>query len=111
MRNYMKHIIATQDYRSRYYKPDEDKHILDPHVVRFFRVRGYPSIEDVWSTRESLKEISAATESMPKSAFGDIDHCLHFAYDWEEADGVYWSDTYLDDKVDSTDTAPHRAKF
>ena len=118
MRNYMQHITATQSYRPRYYKPEEDKVILNDHVARFFGVqlcrmlRGYPSVEDIWSTRESLKEIATATESMPMGAFQDMNRCLHVAGDWDDEDGAPWADTYLDDKVDSPEfAATHRRKF
>ena len=118
MRNYMQHITATQSYQPRYFKPEEDKVILNDHVTRFSGVqlcrmlRGYPSVEDMWSTRESLKEVATATESMSMGAFQDMNRFLHFADDWDDEDGAPWADTYLDDKVDSPEfAAPHRRKF
>ena len=113
----MTHLIRLGGYTPRYYKPEVDKVVLGTHIARFFGVqvarmlRGYPSIEDTWSTRETLYAIPMAAESMPRAAFQDIHRCLHFADDWDEPDDVEWDDVYLDDKYKSPKTAKHRQKF
>ena len=76
-------------------------------------LRGFPSIDGTWSTRESLTAIGAVKESMPKDAFQDIYRCMHFSDDWdEEDDDVDWDAVYGDKKVGpSADAAQHRRKF
>ena len=117
MQNYMIHIIRTQDYKPRYYNPASDKVIMGNHVARFFGVqitrmlRGFPSIEETWSTRESLFEVDVPTESMPRNAFQDLNRCLHFVDDWEDEDGVDWEDVYLDERYKTPKTAKDRTKF
>lgn len=44
---------------------------------------GFPSIEETWSTRESIDHIAPAAESMPKDAYIDMYRCMHFSDDWE----------------------------
>ena len=87
VRSYMLHIIRKLGWKPKYYNPSNDKVVLGTHIARFFgdqitrMSRGFPSIDDVWSTRESLFEIGVATESMPRDAFTDINRCLHFIDD------------------------------
>jgi hypothetical protein len=61
-------------------------------------IAGFPSIEDTWSTRESLTHIAAVAESMPKDAYIDMYRCMHFSDDWEQnQDGsgeTYWKDLW-----------------
>ena len=97
MRNYMLHLIRTTGYKPRFY-PEQDKNIMGTHVARLFGAqharmfRGYPSIDNTFSTRDSLDEIGAVTESLPKGALYDMHRCLHFDDDWEESDDVKWND-------------------
>eukprot|EP00956_Cyclotella_meneghiniana_P044101 scaffold301830_cov89-Cyclotella_meneghiniana.AAC.2 len=79
MRNYMLHIIRTKGFKPRYYNPMVDtKRIEAHHVARFYGVhmarmlRGFPSIEETWSSRESMDHIAPAAESMPKDAYIDM---------------------------------------
>ena len=66
-------------------------------------MRGHPSMEDAWSTRESLRHIGA----MSINAFRDMHQCLHFADDWEEDRDAEWEDVYLDERVPAPATAKH----
>jgi hypothetical protein len=117
MRNYMMHIVLHSGYKPRFYNPKEDHVILAHHVARFFgcqharMMRGHPSMEDTWSTRESLYHIGACAESMTINAFQDIHRCLHFADDWEEDGEAEWDSVYLDERVKAPATAVHRCKF
>ena len=105
MRNYMLHHIRTDGYKPRYYVPGSEKAILGDHICRFFgcqtarMLRGLPSIDDIWSTRDSLDEVRCVTESMPKDTFKDLYRCLHFADHWEEDDNVNWDKVYPDKEV------------
>ena len=117
MRSYMTHIMRSDGYKPKWYDPENNHVILGDHVCRFFGVqtarmlRGYPSINDTWPSRESLDEVGVVTKCMSKNAFQDMYRCLHFADDWDEEDGVKWDDVYLDSKYKSPDLARHRAKF
>ena len=48
---------------------------------------------------------------MPKDAFQDLYHCLHFTDDWDEEEGVEWDDIYLDEKHTSLELARHSHKL
>jgi hypothetical protein len=117
MRNYMLHITLHDGYSPRFYKPKDDHVILADHVARFFgcqharMMKGHPSIEHAWNTRDSLLHVGPCAESMPLAAFMDMHRCLHFADDWEEDADTDWEDVYLDEKVEATPTAKHRVKF
>merc|ERR1712086_865396 len=74
-------------------------------------MRGHPSIEHSWSTRDSLFHVGQCAESMLLAAFEDMHRCLHFADDWEEDADANWEDVYLDKKVQLSATAKHRVKF
>ena len=113
----MVHISITTDWKPKYYDPSNGKIILADHVVRFFgcqsarMLKGFPSIDKTWSTRESLDAIGTVKESMPQDAFKDLYRCLHFDDDWEEDEGVDWGDIFTDEQVTSPDAAKHRRKF
>jgi len=117
MRNYMLHVIKEKGWVPKYYRPSDEKYILADDVSRFFgcqlarSLRGNPSIERCWLTRESLDAIGTFMESMPKNAFEDIYSCLYFNDDWDN--GEEWEDdTYTDRKTCSPDgTAHHRQSF
>jgi len=118
MRNYMLYLMDEKEWKPRYYDPSVDNVILADHVTRFFgsqssrMLRGFPSINKTWSTRESLDAIGVVKESMPKDAFRDLYRCLHFTDDWEGEEGINWEDKYLDAKYESCpDSAKHRKKF
>jgi len=63
MCNYMLHIIKEKGWVPKYYRPSDEKFILADDVSCFFgcqlarSLRGNPSIERCWSTRESLDAI------------------------------------------------------
>jgi hypothetical protein len=90
MRNYMVHSIKSKGWMPCYHCPADGKVIVADDVARFFgcqiarNLRGNPSIAHTWSTHEPLDTIGACMESMPKMAFQDIYHCLHFDDDWDE---------------------------
>ena len=87
MRNYMMHIVQHDGYNPRFYKPKEDHVILANHVARFFgcqharMMKGHPSIEHSWNTRDSLKHVGLYAKIMPMDAFKDMHRCLCFADD------------------------------
>ena len=124
MRNYMIHIMRAKDFKPKFYNP-KPVDILDKttiradHVARFFgchiarMLRGFPSIDETWSTRESLRSIGAVKDSMPQDAYKDIYRCMHFSDDWEEEEeNVAWDSVYDDPKyAPSPDAAKHRKKF
>ena len=37
---------------------------------------------------------------MPRGAFVNIHHCLHFADNWEEDDGEIWMDSFAEGKIE-----------
>ncbi|KAL3775049.1 hypothetical protein ACHAW5_007513 [Stephanodiscus triporus] len=118
MRNYMTEIIRKCAYRPEHFDPFDGKFITANHVARFFgcqlarAAKGLPSVQQCWSTRESLEAIGTVKESMPRGAFSDMQRCMHFADDWDENDGEVWDDKFSDKKVDSPiDIAHHRRKF
>ena len=104
MRNYMIFLIRTEGYTPRYYNPAKGKEILGHHVARYFGVeisrmlRGFPSVDETWSTRESLFEIGLCVESMPKAAMYDMSRCIHFTDDSEVEDEEDWDSVYPDKK-------------
>ena len=74
-------------------------------------LRGFPSIDNTRSTRESLDAVGTVKEGMPKNEFRDLYRCLHFTDDWYEEEGVEWDDIYLDENYTSPDLEQHRRKF
>ena len=70
VRSYMVHIIRTLNWKPRYYNPSHNNVVLGNHVAWFFGVqpiqmlRGFPLIEEIWPTWESLFNIGAATKSI-----------------------------------------------
>ena len=96
--------MKNQGYRPRYYNPAEGFVIEDDHVVRFFgchivrMLSGFPSINDCWSTGDSLRAVLVMKESVPLSAFQDMFRCLHFVGDWDDDDDVEWETIYIDPK-------------
>jgi hypothetical protein len=92
MPNYMAHSIKSKGWTPYYYCPADGEVIIADDVARFFgcqiarSLRGNPSINLTWLTRKPLDEISRCMESMPKNAFRDIYHCLHFNNDWDKDD-------------------------
>jgi hypothetical protein len=102
MRNYMAHSIKSKGWTPCYYCPADGKVIIADDVACFFgcqitrSLRGNPSIDCTWSTREPLEAIGTCMESMPKMAFQDLFHCLHFDKDWDKDDK--WDKVYVDKK-------------
>ena len=117
MRNYMIRLIRHEGYKPQYYNPAKHKEIQAHHVARYFGIelcrmlRGWPTYEEVWSTRESLFEIGVCTESMPLGAIFDLNRCMHFVDDWEEDDDEDWETIYPDARRVSPDVGTHRSKF
>ena len=121
MRNYMLHIIRTKGYKPKYYNPMIDRKIESHHVARFYGVhmarmlRGFPSMEETWSSREVIDHIAPAAESMPKDAYIDMYRCMHFSDDWEvdeNGEEAYWEDVQHDERYEpSPEVERHRRKF
>ncbi len=116
MRNYMVHSIKPKRWMPCYYCPANGKVIVADDVACFFgcriarSLRGNPSIACTWPTREPLDAIGTCMESMPKMAFQDIYHCLHFDNYWDKDNE--WGKVYADQKQSSPkNTAHHRQKF
>ena len=124
MRNYMLHIVRNKSYKPKYFNPLIGKKITADHVTRFYGVhiarmiKGFPTIEETWDTRDSLNHVSSAAESMPKDAFIDIYRCMHFSDDWEpneNGEDEYWEDIFEssgDERFEPTpDVEKHRRKY
>ena len=116
MRNYMTMLIEEKSYKPRYYKAG--KTITTDHVARFYgallakMLSGYPSNNQMFSTREIFDAVEPVKNSMPQSAMEDLSRCLHFADDWEDAEDEEWEQKYNDIKEEAVDTtARHRKKF
>jgi hypothetical protein len=66
----MLHVIKTKGWVPKYYRPSNEKYIRANDVACFFgcqltrSLRGNPSIEQCWSTRELLDAIGTCMESM-----------------------------------------------
>ena len=92
MNNYMRFLIEHKEYTPKHFKPEKGYVITGDHVCRFYGVvlaralTGNRSVEDIWSTRESLSAVPSIKESMTQDAFKDLCRCMHFADDWEEDD-------------------------
>ena len=86
----MMHIVLHEGYKPRFYKPKEDHVVLANHIVPFFgcqhaqMMRGYLSMEEVWSTQELVYHIDGCAESTPIHDFQDMHQCLHFTHDCKE---------------------------
>ena len=74
-------------------------------------MRGHPSIEHSWPTRDSLRHIGPCAESMPLAASKDMHWYFHFVDDWEEDANINWEDVYLDEDVEASATAKHSVQF
>jgi hypothetical protein len=117
MRNYMMHIMKDDSFSPCYFDPMDEKNIQPDHVARFFEcqlvcaINGLPLVDDCWSTRESLDAVGTAKESMPCSAFSEMQGCMHFADNGEENKEV-WEDYFTDAKIElPLDVAHHWCKF
>jgi hypothetical protein len=73
-------------------------------------IRGFPSVDDSWSTRCPIDAIAPLKECMPCNAFTDMYRCLHFADDFD--DDEEWNDIFFDEKhVSPGVMASHQQKF
>ncbi|KAL7536120.1 hypothetical protein ACHAXR_006945 [Thalassiosira sp. AJA248-18] len=120
MRNYMIFIQRCKEFKPRYYDPSKCNTIQADHVAHFYgchmarMLRGFPSIEETWCTREALDAIGPVKESMPKDAYIDLYRCMHFSDDdWDEEDSeVPWENVYADKKYQpSPEVERHRRKY
>ena len=117
MHNYMMELVLHDGYNPRFYKPKDDYVILADHVARSFgcqharMMKGHPSMEHSWSTRDSLFHVELCAKSMLLSAFMDVHRCLHFANDWEDDSDADWEDVCLNKKYEASATAKHRVQF
>ncbi len=75
MHNYMAHSIKLKGWAPCYYCPADGKVIVADDIACFFgcqiarSLRGNPSTNHTWLTREPLDVIGMCMESMPKMAF------------------------------------------
>ena len=103
MRNYMVHLMETEELKLRYQDTPIDQIILAENVCIFFSCKyarmlgGFPSIDKTWYTLESLNSIGTVKEIITKDAFQYLYRCLHFTEDWDDEEGVEWDDIYLDE--------------
>ena len=128
MRNYMIHIMRAEEkpYKPRHYNPmpdpsnpkDVKKVITANHVARFFgchmgrMLKGFPSIEETWSTRDSLSAVGPVIESMTQDQYIDIHRCMHFSDDFDAVDAVEWDTIYDDPRyAPSPDSPKHQKKY
>ena len=55
---------------------------------------GLPSVEDTWSTRESLDAVGTVKEIFIQDTFRDMYQCMNLSDDWDEEenndDNVEW---------------------
>jgi hypothetical protein len=115
MRNYMAHSIISKGWTSYYYCPADEKVVVADDIACFFgcqiaqSLRGNPSINRTWSTREPLDVIGRCMESMPKNAFRNICHCLHFNNDWDKDNK--WGKVYADKKRCSPENMAHHCQM
>ena len=106
-----------KNWKPGYFNLSEDHVVLAHHMIRFYgfqsdiMLRGFPNINDNWSTRKSLAAIRCVKIDMLKDAYRGMYQCLHFRDDWEEEDGIEWGKEYLDDTWTSQPTANHRNFF
>ena len=111
MRSYMTNLMM-QGWKPRWYDPDKGCVILTDHVARMFGcqqcrgIRGFPSVNDSWSTRCSIGAVAPLKECMLHDAFTNLYWCLHFADDF--GDDEEWGDIYFDEKHVSPEMASHR---
>ena len=102
-------------WKPRWFDPDKGTIIKDDHVLRMFRcqqcrsIRGFPSIDDCWSTRCTIDSIAPLKESMPRDAFTDMYRCFHFADDFEGEED--WSYHFVDEQHPTPEMANHHRKF
>jgi hypothetical protein len=115
MRNYMKKRVLEENYKPRYYTGG--KVITGDHVARFYgayldrMLNGGRSIDQIFSTRELLDDVSSIQVAMTKGALEDLTTCLHYSDDWDPKDNGVWDDIYDDKKVVAPpSTASHRLK-
>ena len=78
MRNYMIHIMKDESFTPSHFYPMDEKYIQADQVACFFGcqlvrvIKGLPSVDDCWSTREALDAVRTAKESMPCGVFSDM---------------------------------------
>ncbi len=114
MRSYMSYLMLG-GWKLRWFGSDKGIIIEDDHVARMFgcqqcrSMRGFPSIDDCWSTRCPIDSITPLKESMPRDAFTDMYQVFHFADDFEGEEE--WSYHFVDEQHLTPERAKHRRKF
>ena len=118
MWNYMIHIIRNDAFKPAHFDLFDEKYISVDNVASFFgcqlvqAIKGLPSVNNCWSTRNALDAFGSAKERMPCGAFSDMQRCMHFADDWEEKEGDVWNNYFTDVKVELPgEVAHHSRKF
>ncbi len=97
MQNYMIPIIQNDAFKPAHFDPFDEKYISADNVARFFgcqlgrAIKGLPSVDNCWSTREALDAVRTAKENMPCGAFPDMQQCMYVTDDWEENKGDVWT--------------------
>jgi hypothetical protein len=59
-------------------------------------IRGFPLVDDSWSTQCLINAITALKECMPRNAFSDIHWCIHLLDNFDSNEE--WSDIFFDEK-------------
>ena len=107
--------LMLQGWKPRWYDPDNGCVILTDHVTRMFgcqqcrAIRGFPAVDNSWSTRCLINAVVLLKECMPHDAFTNMYWCLHFADDFDN--DKEWSDIFFDKKHVSPEMASHQRKF
>ena len=140
MSNYLHYAIKKLGFKPKWYDPFnvDPKNVRDVewyHVQRFYgammcrNLKGNPSIDNMYSTRNSFHHIHAICESMTQDQFRDLHRLIHFVDDFGDDvvdqngkvvstppspldDGEDWSDLYKYNRVVADEgTTKHRKKF
>jgi hypothetical protein len=66
-------------------------------------IRGFPSVDNSWSTQCPIDAIALLKECMPRNEVSDMHWCIHLLDDID--DNKEWSDIFFDEKHVLPDTA------
>jgi hypothetical protein len=114
MRLYMTHLMS-KGWKQQWFYPNGGNVILLDQVARMFGcqqcwlIRGFPSVDDSWSTRCPIDAIAPLKECMPRDAFSDMFRCIHFLDNFDDREE--WSEIFFGKKHVLPNTARHRRKF
>ena len=110
-------IMKEKKWKPRYFDPEKGFTIQGHMVKRYYgchmarMLRGFPSMDDAWSTREPLDSIGSLKECMTKNAYEDMYRCMHFSDNWDEKDGApAWETVYDDEKYGASENVEHHRR-